>query len=50
MDVRECHMLASAAGELSSERVMMRAEAISCILNNGQAVEKNITAYAVFII
>lgn len=47
MDVRECHMLASAVGELSSERVRMRAEAISCILNDGRAIEKNITAYAV---
>lgn len=47
MDVRECHMLASAVGELSSERVRMRAEAISCVLNDGRAIEKNITAYAV---
>jgi conjugal transfer pilus assembly protein TraB len=47
MDVRECHMLASAVGKLSSERVMMRAEAISCVLNDGRAIEKNITAYAV---
>lgn len=47
MDVRECHMLASAVGELSSERVQMRAEAISCVLNDGRAIEKNITAYAV---
>ena len=47
MDVRECHLLASAVGELSSERVRMRAEALSCVLNDGRAIEKNITAYAV---
>ncbi|MBW8191373.1 hypothetical protein K0504_10015 [Neiella marina] len=47
MDVRECHLLAGAAGKLSSERVEMRAEAISCVLNDGRAIEKNLTAYAV---
>lgn len=47
LDIRECHMLASAIGELSSERVMLRAEGISCITEDGQAIEKNITAYAV---
>jgi conjugal transfer pilus assembly protein TraB len=47
LDIRECHMLGSAKGSLSDERVYIRAEAISCITESGQAIEKNITAYAV---
>lgn len=47
LDIRECHMLGSAVGSLASSRVLIRAEAISCITNDGQAIEKNITAYAV---
>ncbi|MDC8832839.1 TrbI/VirB10 family protein [Alteromonas gilva] len=47
LDIRECHMLGSAVGNLSSERVYIRAEGISCITEDGQAIEKNITAYAV---
>lgn len=47
LDIRECHMLGSAVGNLSAERVYIRAEAISCITEDGQAIEKNITAYAV---
>ena len=40
-------MLGSAIGDLASERVMVRAEALSCITNDGQAIEKKINAYAV---
>lgn len=47
LDIRDCHLLGSAIGELSSMRVKIRAEAISCITEDGQAIEKNITAYAV---
>lgn len=47
LDIRECHMIGSAIGSLASSRVMIRAEAISCITNHGEAIEKNITAYAV---
>lgn len=47
LDIRECHMLGSAKGSLSDERVYIRAEAISCITEDGQAIEKNIMAYAV---
>ncbi|MBT42613.1 MAG: hypothetical protein CMF12_08820 [Idiomarina sp.] len=47
LDIRECMMLGSAIGDLASERVMVRAEALSCITNDGQAIEKKINAYAV---
>ena len=47
LDIRECHMLGAAKGNLSDGRVYIRAEAISCITEDGQAIEKNITAYAV---
>lgn len=47
LDIRECMMLGSAIGDLASERVMIRAEALSCITNDGQAIEKKINAYAV---
>lgn len=47
LDIRECHMIASAIGELSSSRAIIRAEGISCITNEGKAIEQNIYAYAV---
>lgn len=47
LDIRDCHLLSSAIGDLSSSRAFIRAEAISCITESGQAIEKNITAYAV---
>lgn len=47
LDIRECMMLGSAIGDLASERVMIRAEGISCITDDGQALEQNINAYAV---
>lgn len=47
LDIRDCHLLGSAVGDLSASRVYIRAEALSCITADGQAIEKNITAYAV---
>ena len=47
LDIRECMMLGSAIGDLASERVNIRAEGISCITDDGQALEQNINAYAV---
>lgn len=47
LDIRECHMIASAIGDLSSSRAIIRAEGISCITNDGKAIEQNIDAYAV---
>ncbi|ALU46154.1 TraB/VirB10 family protein [Pseudoalteromonas rubra] len=47
LDIRECMMLGAAMGDLASERVKIRAEAISCITADGQAIEKRINAVAV---
>lgn len=46
-DVRECFILASGFGELSSERVYLRSEGISCINNDGGVVEVEAKLYAV---
>lgn len=46
-DVRECFILASGYGELSSERVYLRAEGISCVNNDGGVIEVNANLYAV---
>ena len=47
LDIRDCHLLGSAVGDLASARVYIRAEGISCITNSGEAIEQNLTAYAV---
>lgn len=47
LDIRECHLLGSAVGDLSSSRAIVRAEGISCITNEGKSIEQNIDAYAV---
>ena len=46
MDLRECFMVASAYGDLSSERVYLRAEGISCQRADGAILEAPIDAYA----
>lgn len=38
-DVKECHLLGSAYGDLASERVNIRGETVSCILADNSAVE-----------
>ncbi|MFT5715838.1 MAG: conjugal transfer pilus assembly protein TraB [Oleiphilaceae bacterium] len=47
LDIRECHMIGEAVGSLSDERAQIRAVGISCITEDGQAIEKSIMAYAV---
>lgn len=47
LDIKECFLLADAIGEMASERVLIRANGLSCITEDGQAIEKNLTAYAV---
>lgn len=47
MDIRECFMVASGYGDLSSERAYLRAEAISCVKSDGTIIESSIDAYAV---
>lgn len=46
-DIRECVIVASAIGDIASRRAYMRAEAISCVTDEGQAVEANLNAFAV---
>jgi conjugal transfer pilus assembly protein TraB len=41
-DVKECHLLGSAYGELSSERVNIRGETVSCVLADNTAVEGSV--------
>lgn len=45
-DVRECFIIASAFGDLSSERAYMRAETLSCVRDDGGVIESGIDAYA----
>jgi len=45
-DFRECFIVASGWGDLSSERAYMRAERISCVRENGAAFEAPIDAFA----
>lgn len=47
MDIRECFMIASGYGDLSSERAYLRAEAISCVKEDGTILESSVDAYAV---
>lgn len=45
-DVRECFLIASAFGDLSSERAYARAETISCVREDGGVIESGLDAYA----
>jgi len=46
-DVKECFVMASGYGELSSERVHLRTETISCIRKDHGVLEAKINMYAV---
>jgi conjugal transfer pilus assembly protein TraB len=46
LDLRECLLIASSYGDLSSERVYMRAEGLSCVRGDGAVLEVTIDAYA----
>lgn len=45
-DIRECFLIASGYGDMASERSYMRAEAISCVRDDGSIMESNIDAFA----
>lgn len=45
-DVRECFVLFGAMGDLSTERALMRAEVLSCIRQDGGAIEVVLDAFA----
>lgn len=46
-DVRECFVVSSGYGDLSSERAYIRAESISCVRQDGGVIEVPLDAYAV---
>jgi len=45
--VKECFMLGSGYGDISSERAYLRLESLSCVLNNGEVVDTNAKGYVV---
>lgn len=47
LDVRECFVMAAGYGQLSSERALMRTEALSCVRQDGNVIETNLDAYIV---
>ncbi len=46
-DIRECFMLLSGYGDLSSERALLRGEKISCIRDDGGVIETELDSFAV---
>ncbi|WP_100915936.1 TraB/VirB10 family protein [Pseudoalteromonas spongiae] len=47
LDIRECHVIGQAIGDLSSERAHIRAQSITCVREDGRSVESAIQANAV---
>ena len=45
-DVKECFLLMSGYGDLSSERAMLRSETMSCIKEDGSIIEAKVAGYA----
>jgi conjugal transfer pilus assembly protein TraB len=45
--VKECFMLGSGYGDISSERAYLRLESLSCVLNNGEVVDASAKGYVV---
>lgn len=45
--VKECHLLGSGYGDISSERAYLRLESFSCVLSNGEVVDTNAKGYIV---
>lgn len=46
-DVRSCHLTASATGDLSSERVFVRLDRLSCIGKKGEMLDVQVKGYVV---
>ncbi|TQC96275.1 conjugal transfer protein TraB [Moraxellaceae bacterium AER2_44_116] len=44
-NVRECFVIVSGFGELSSERARLRTERVSCVRNDGTVIESDISGY-----
>jgi conjugal transfer pilus assembly protein TraB len=47
MDIRECFLIASGYGDMSTERAYLRAETVSCVREDGGVVETPLNAYSV---
>jgi conjugal transfer pilus assembly protein TraB len=45
--VKECFMLGSGYGDISSERAYLRLESLSCVLENGEVVDTSAKGYVV---
>jgi len=45
-DIRHCHINLSGYGDISTERIMLRTEGISCVTEDGFAVETSMKGYA----
>ncbi|MEO1767692.1 TraB/VirB10 family protein [Thiobacter aerophilum] len=45
--VKECFLLGSGYGDISSERAYLRLESLSCVLNTGEVVDTNAKGYVV---
>lgn len=46
-DMRECFIIISGYGDMSAERAYMRSEALSCITEDGEAMEVGLNSFAV---
>ncbi|MBB3105329.1 TraB/VirB10 family protein [Azomonas macrocytogenes] len=46
-DVRECFLLVSGYGDMSSERAYLRGETVSCVREDGGVIEARLDSYAV---
>ena len=44
-DIKDCHIIAAGFGDVSSERVYLRTERLSCTLKNSRIFEQKIKAY-----
>jgi conjugal transfer pilus assembly protein TraB len=46
-NIKECNMLGSGYGDISSERAFLRLESLSCVLKNGEVVDTAVKGYVV---
>lgn len=47
MDVKECFIVASGFGVMSTERAQLRTEGVSCVREDGGVIETNISGYVI---
>ena len=45
-DLKGCHIIGAAKGSLKDDRAKIRSEIISCVREDGMAIEENLAAYA----